>query len=79
MKTLLTSKLFQFCKVAALPLQSSKQACYNDKSVALGSGLRYQILLHVFARCASQKTYSHARIARYSCMAVGLHAILAWL
>ena len=31
---------------------------------ALGSGPRYQILSHVFARCASQKTHGHARIAR---------------
>ena len=32
----------------------------------LGSGQRYQILSHVFARCASQKTHwhGHARIAR---------------
>ena len=30
----------------------------------VGSGQRYQILLHVFARCASQKTHGHARIAR---------------
>ena len=30
----------------------------------LGSGPRYQILSHVFARCASQKTHGHARIAR---------------
>ena len=27
---------------------------------------RYQILSHVFARCASQKTHGHARIARVS-------------
>ena len=31
---------------------------------ALGSGPRYQILSPVFARCASQKTHGHARIAR---------------
>ena len=30
----------------------------------LGSCLRYQILSHVFARCASQKTQGHARLAR---------------
>ena len=30
----------------------------------LGSGPRYQILSHVFARCASLKTHGHARIAR---------------
>ena len=29
----------------------------------VGSGPRYQILSHVFARCPSQKTYGHARIA----------------
>ena len=29
----------------------------------LGSGPRYQILSHVFARCASKKKYWHARIA----------------
>ena len=28
------------------------------------SGQRFQILSHVFARCASQKTHGHARIAR---------------
>ena len=32
----------------------------------LGSGPRYQILSHGFARCASQKTHEHARIARVS-------------
>ena len=32
----------------------------------LGSGPRYQILSHVFACCASQKTHGHARIARVS-------------
>ena len=32
----------------------------------LGSGPRCQVLSHVFARCASQKTYGHARIARDS-------------
>ena len=30
----------------------------------VGSGPRYQILSLVFARCASQKTHRHARIAR---------------
>ena len=39
---------------------------------ALGSGKRYQILSHVFARCASQTTHGHARITRV------LRAILAW-
>ena len=29
----------------------------------LGSGPRYQVLSHVFAHCASQKTHGHARIA----------------
>ena len=28
----------------------------------VGSGRRYQVLSHVFARCASQKTHGHARI-----------------
>ena len=42
-----------------------------DKQWALGSGPRYQILSHIFARCASQKTHEHARIARV------LRAILA--
>ena len=37
----------------------------------IGSGPRYQILSHVFARCASQKTYCHARFACYSRMVVG--------
>ena len=32
----------------------------------VGSGPRFQILSHVFARCASQKTHGHARIARVS-------------
>ena len=31
-------------------------------SWALGGGLRYQILSHVFALCASKKTHGHARI-----------------
>ena len=30
----------------------------------VGSGLRYQILLHIFACCASPKPYGHVRIAR---------------
>ena len=30
----------------------------------VGSGLRYQILLHVFACCANQKTHRHTRIAQ---------------
>ena len=30
----------------------------------VGSGRRYQILSHVFARFASQKTHGHVRIAR---------------
>ena len=30
----------------------------------VGSGPRYQISSHFFARCASQKTHGHARIAR---------------
>ena len=37
----------------------------------LGSGPRHQILSHVFARCASQKTHGHARIARVSPPAAG--------
>ena len=32
-------------------------------SYVVGSGPRYQILLHVFARCSSKKTHGHARIA----------------
>ena len=43
----------------------------------LGSGPRYQILSHVFARCASQRTHGHAKIARISC-AFSVFAILAW-
>ena len=31
---------------------------------SVGSGPRYQILSHVFGRCASQTTHGHARIAR---------------
>ena len=41
----------------------------GNSSSSLGSGPRYQILSHVFARCASQKTHGHmghARIARES-------------
>ena len=38
---------------------------------AVGSGPRYQILSHVFARCTSKKNYGRARIARDSRMAVG--------
>ena len=30
----------------------------------VGGGPRYQILSHIFARCVSQKTHGHARIAR---------------
>ena len=33
----------------------------------LGSGPRYMIMSHCFARCASQKTLGHARIARNAC------------
>ena len=32
----------------------------------VGSSPRYQILSHVFARCASHTTHGHARIARVS-------------
>ena len=33
---------------------------------SIGSGPRYQILSHVSARCASQTTHGHARVARVS-------------
>ena len=36
----------------------------QNRSGGLGSGPRYQILSHVFGRCASQTTHCHARIAR---------------
>ena len=42
----------------------SKEIFYQQGE--LGSGPRYQILSHVFARCVSQKTHGHARIARDS-------------
>ena len=32
--------------------------------VLVGSGPRYQILSHIFARCTSQNTHGHARITR---------------
>ena len=41
-------------------------SCCIWGSEAVGSGPRYQILLHVFARCTSQKTHGHAIIARVS-------------
>ena len=44
---------------------------YFLSKLAIGSGPRYQILSHVFARCVSQKTYGHARIARDSRMEAG--------
>ena len=34
--------------------------------LAIGSGQRFQILSHVFSRCASQTTHGHAKIARVS-------------
>ena len=39
---------------------------WRETEPALGSGPRYQILSHVFGRCASQTTHGHARIARVS-------------
>ena len=51
-KTTLTAKPILKCT-------SATQCC-----CAVGSGPRYQILSHVFARCASQKTHWHTRIAR---------------
>ena len=59
----------------ALPVSKPEQLCR-----ALGSGQRYQILLHVFAHCTNQKTYCHARITRDSRMAVGFltRAVLFW-
>ena len=49
----------------------------------IGSSQRYQILSHVFARCASQTTHGHARIAHqtthgYARIARETHANLAW-
>ena len=40
--------------------------CQGGRATAsrVGSGPRYQILSHVFARCASQKTHGDASIAR---------------
>ena len=49
---------------------------YFLSKLAIGSGPRYQILSHVFARCVSQKTYGHARIARESRMAIGFFGFL---
>ena len=49
------------------------QCSSSGKGLNWGSGPRYQILSHFFARCASQKTHGHARIACVS------HAILACL
>ena len=43
-----------------------KSYCFQVTFWQLGSGQRYQILSHVFARCASQKTHWHARIAHFS-------------
>ena len=40
--------------------------CIVPQRCKVGSCQRYQILSHVFARCASQKTHGHARIARFS-------------
>ena len=37
--------------------------CLFFSTCSLGSGLRYQILSHVFAHCASQKTFCHARFS----------------
>ena len=58
-------------------LRSVSNGTYSNRSLSqplivcslrsLGSGPRYQILSHVFARCASQKTHGQARIARETC------------
>ena len=43
-----------------------KSYCFQVTFWQLGSGQRYQILSHVFAHCASQKTHWHARFAPFS-------------
>ena len=56
---------------ARLVVMATYRRAGPGKPCAVGSGPRYQILSHVFARCATEKTYGHARIARDSRMAVG--------
>ena len=75
--------MFYFCFQSKIGFQISVEIERNCKCTflamlslshswgTLGSGPRYQILSHVFARCASQKTYCHARFACYSRMVVG--------
>ena len=53
-------KQFRVCYVMFL-IRSNQQQRWQ-----VGSGPRYQISSHVFARCASQKTHGHARIALVS-------------
>ena len=50
---------------------SSLDSPTEADSGSLGSGPRYQILSHVYARWASQKTYGRARVVYDSRMAVG--------
>ena len=54
------------CRSPAVGVAAGLLGVFRSRQLpfALGSGPRYQILSHVFARCASQKTYGHARIAR---------------
>ena len=42
----------------------SRSPASRSTSSRLGSGPRFQILSHIFARCSSQTTHGHARIAR---------------
>ena len=44
----------------------SHVCCMQQWLPLIGSGPRHQILQHVFARCASQKTHWHTRITRLS-------------
>ena len=46
------------------PLRMSARSFLSILICPIGSGPRCQILSHVFAGCASQKTHGHARIAR---------------
>ena len=52
-----------------LPYQDQTQIQeFLNTLLWLGSGPRYQILSHVFARCLSQTTHCHERITRFTAM-----------
>ena len=60
----LAQKYRKVCSVPLIRAAVLYKALAHDLWWLVGSGHRYQILSHVFARCSSRRIYGHARIAR---------------